>query len=68
MSSSHYSTQSHHVNVVDDVVSSGILSVLSARPCQFLLMLAGYAHRDSDSINYRTAFCIQDDGWAEKLA
>ena len=54
------------VNILNDVVTSGVLAKLSPREGQVLVMLAGYAMRDSRRGTYRTAYAYHGD-WAEKL-
>lgn len=53
-------------NILDEVFSSGILSAVTPRQGQLILILAGYAVRDSRSKDYRTAWAYHED-WADKL-
>lgn len=56
-----------HVNIMAEVLASGIAAVYKGTAAQpILLMLAGFAKRDSRSYDFRQAWAYQDD-WAEKL-
>lgn len=54
------------VNVMQEVIGSGILAQLPARQQTILLMLAGLAIREVTETDYRTAWAIQGK-WAKDL-